>query len=252
MTEFVPISSTAHLRIVPELLGWEDPGAATSAVIQLGTSAALFAYFAKDLWRLARSVWGDLAAHTALASEDSRLAWAILFGSIPIGILGILLQSLIATSFRSLTVIAVALIAVALLLGITERTAPMNRGMESVTLRDGIFIGLWQALALIPGSSRSGTTLVGGLFRGLTREAAARFSFLLSIPATTAAGLFELRHVGRDSVNVDETLLATAVAFITGLLAIGGTLRFLRSHSTAVFIIYRIALGALILAKVYW
>ncbi|MBL9039082.1 MAG: undecaprenyl-diphosphatase UppP [Archangium sp.] len=246
LTEFLPISSTAHLRIIPALLGWDDPGAAYSAVIQLGTTAAVLVYFAGDLRRLTVAFVKGLMARAPLATPDSRLAWCVGVGTLPIGVLGLLFKRTIETSARSLYVIAASLIVLAIVLFIVERRAKFTRPLSEVTLRDGVIIGLWQALALIPGSSRSGTTLTGGLSLGFTREAAARCSFLLSIPATTLAGLLKLKDVIREpdaASSAGLLALGTAVAFVTGLAAIWGLLRYLRTRSTLVFIAYRVLLG---------
>ena len=245
VTEFLPISSTAHLRIVPALLGWVDPGAAYSAIIQLGTTAAVILYFAKDLARLTLAFIAGLKARQPFGTADSRLAWFVGLGTIPIGVLGLLFKKSIETSFRSLYVIATSLIVLALVLFVVERLAKHARTLEQMTLKDGLLIGLWQAVALIPGSSRSGTTLTGGLSLGFTRADAARYSFLLSIPATGLAGIFELRHLIQATDKPPMLLLAvgTLVSFTTGLLAIWGLLRFLRTRSTMVFIVYRVLAG---------
>jgi len=249
VTEFLPISSTAHLRIVPELLGWPDAGAAYTAMIQLGTVAAVIVYFWADLVRLGRAFFEGLFRGAPLGTQDARLAWYVLVGSLPIGILGLLFKRHIETSLRSLYVIALAMVVLALLLLLAERIAAHQRTLSEMTWKDGISIGLCQAVALIPGSSRSGTTLTGGLALGFRREDAARYSFLLSVPATAAAGLFEMRHLvrsGEPFTGVD-VLVGTVVAFVSGILAIAWLLRFLRTQSTVVFIVYRLLLGGLLL-----
>lgn len=250
LTEFLPISSTAHLRIVPELLGWRDPGAAFSAVIQLGTVAAVVIYFWKDLVRLVAAFVRGLVERKPFSTLDSRLAWFVGLGTIPIGIVGLAAKPLIETQLRSLYVISASLIVLALILWWVEKRASHRRTLEDMTLKDGIVIGLWQALALIPGSSRSGTTLTGGLSLGLRREDAARYSFLLSIPATTLAGVFELKHLLEASDRPPALALwvGTLVAFASGWAAIAGLLKFLRTNTTLVFVWYRIALGVLLLA----
>jgi undecaprenyl-diphosphatase len=245
LTEFLPISSTAHLKIVPALLGWDDPGAAYSAVIQLGTVAAVLVYFAKDLVRLTRAFVAGLIARAPLGTEESRLAWFVGVGTIPIGLLGFLFKKSIEGSLRSLYVIAFSLIILAVILFFIERSASHRRTLPEMTLRDGLLIGAWQALALIPGSSRSGTTITGGLWLGFNRESAARYSFLLSIPATTLAGLLQLHHLVRDSERppMVAMVVGTAVSFAVGMAAIAGLLKFLRTRSMMVFIVYRVALG---------
>jgi undecaprenyl-diphosphatase len=188
-----------------------------------------------------------------LGTTESRLAWFVLIGTLPVLVLGFLFKHAIETSLRSLYVVAGSMIVLALLLAAAEWTARHARRLEDMNWKDGWIIGLWQAVALIPGSSRSGTTLTGGLWRGLRREDAARYSFLLSIPATTAAGLFELRHLRHASTPFTgtELVIAAAVAFVSGMAAIGGLLRYLRTRTTFVFIVYRLGLGALLLALLH-
>jgi undecaprenyl-diphosphatase len=250
LTEFLPVSSTAHLRIVPALLGWGDPGAATSAVIQLGTVAAVLLYFARDLIRLGRAFVSGILARQPLSTADARLAWWVVLGTVPIGVGGLLLKKTIEGSLRSLWVIALSLIVLALVLWWVERRAELKRPLSEAGWRDALVVGLWQALALVPGSSRSGTTLTGALSLGFRREAAARFSFLLSIPATALAGLFELKHLIEAPERPPTVVLAvaTAVAFVSGLLAISGLMRFLRTRSTTVFVVYRVGLGLTLLS----
>jgi undecaprenyl-diphosphatase len=248
LTEFLPVSSTAHLRIVPALLGWSDPGAAFTAVTQIGTMAAVLLYFRNDLLRLSRAFTRSALQLRPFESADARLAWFILLGTIPIGILGLLLKDHIETSFRSLHVIAASLIGLALLLYVAERIGRRTRSVEQIGWLDAMLIGFAQAVALVPGSSRSGTTITAGLFVNLTREAAARYSFLLSIPAVTLSGMYELYQM-RDLLagNLGTALVvATAVAGVVGYASIDFLLRFLRTHSTYLFIAYRVSLGLLI------
>jgi undecaprenyl-diphosphatase len=249
VTEFLPISSTAHLRIVPELLGWPDAGAAYTAMIQLGTVAAVVVYFRRDLVRLGRAWLEGLLRGAPLGTLDARLAWFVLVGTLPIGILGLLFKHSIETSLRSLYVIAAAMIGLALLLLLAERIAVHRRTLSEMTWRDGVIIGLCQAVALIPGSSRSGTTLTGGLALGFRREDAARYSFLLSVPATAAAGIFEMRHLVRSGLPFTgmDVVVGTGVSFLSGILAIAWLLRFLRTRSTLIFVAYRVVLGGLLL-----
>jgi undecaprenyl-diphosphatase len=250
VTEFLPISSTAHLRIVPELLGWPDAGAAYTAMIQLGTVAAVIVYFFSDLVRLSRAWLQGLLRGTPFQTQEARLAWFVLVGTLPVAVLGLLFKQSIETSLRSLYVVAFAMMGFALLLLLAERIAVHRRTLEEMGWKDGILIGLCQAAALIPGASRSGTTLTGGLALGFRRPDAARYSFLLSIPATAAAGVFEMRHLvrsGEPFTGVD-VVVGTAVAFVSGLLAIAWLLRFLRTRSTLVFVVYRLLLGGLLLA----
>ncbi|MET0400853.1 MAG: undecaprenyl-diphosphate phosphatase [Cystobacter sp.] len=249
LTEFLPISSTAHLRIVPELLGWDDPGAAYSAVIQLGTVAAVLIYFRKDLITLGGAFFQGLARRQPFATTESRLAWFVLVGTLPIGVCGLLFKKTIETSLRSLYVISGSLIVLALILLVVERVASHQRTLDQMRWRDGIIVGLWQALALIPGSSRSGTTITGALSLGLRREDAARYSFLLSIPATSLAGLFELKHLleATERPSTVALVVGTLVAFGSGWAAIAWLLNYLRRRSTMIFIVYRVVLGCVLL-----
>jgi undecaprenyl-diphosphatase len=253
LTEFLPVSSTAHLRIVPELLGWRDPGAAYSAVIQLGTVAAVLIYFWRDLLKLGAAFFRGVLARRPFETLESRLAWFVLAGTLPIGVAGLLFKDTIETTLRSLYVVAGSLMALALVLWLVERTASHRRSLQDLTLRDGLIIGAWQAVALVPGASRSGTTITGGLALGLKREDAARYSFLLSIPATTLAGVFELKHLleAQDRPSTAAMVVGTAVAFASGMAAIAGLLRFLRTRTTMVFVVYRLLLGAALLALLF-
>ncbi|MCP3102218.1 undecaprenyl-diphosphate phosphatase [Myxococcus sp. K15C18031901] len=249
LTEFLPISSTAHLRIAPELFGWKDPGAAYSAVIQLGTVAAVLIYFRKDIVSLTAAFFRQLLKKDPFGTVESRLAWFVLVGTLPIGLLGLAFKKVIETQFRSLYVISGSLIVLALILLVVEKRASHQRTLADMRWKDGILIGLWQALALIPGSSRSGTTLTGGLSLGLKREDAARYSFLLSIPATTLAGIFELKHLleATERPSAVSLWVGTLVAFASGMAAIAWLLNYLRSRTTLVFVVYRVALGLLLL-----
>lgn len=258
LTEFLPISSTAHLLVARQLMGHATPEDAFTTVIQLGTLVAVFAYFREEILRLVRGLLADLRAMRFGSNPDGRLAWLILLGTIPVVLIGLLLKSWLKATFYNLTAIAVVAIVFALLLALAEWWAARRRnrgvpgrGEADVSAADAIWIGLWQALALMPGGSRSGTTITGGLFAGLDRAAAARFSFLLSLPAIVAAGV-------KDFWDERESLLASradsmalviglAVSAIVGYLAIAWLLHFLKRYSTAVFILYRIGLGLVIL-----
>ena len=249
LTEFLPISSTAHLRIVPAFAGWEDPGAAFTAVVQLGTMMAVLLYFREDLWRIART-WVASLRRPELRSElDARMGWYIVLGTIPIGIFGFIFVDQIESGARDLYVIGTTLIALGLLLLLAEHLARRDRAIEDITRRDGILIGLAQACALVPGVSRSGATITAGLLLGFDRAAAARYSFLLSVPAVVISGLFELRKIGDEGgAGAGPTILATIGAFVVGYASIAFLLRWLTRHSTAVFVVYRVALGVLMLA----
>jgi len=248
LTEFIPISSTAHLRIVPALLGWPDPGTAFSAVIQLGTLAAVLAYFAGDIRRLAWAALRSLGSARARREQDARLAWAIAAGNVPIVVLGLSFRRLIETEGRSLYLIAALLVAVGLALAAAERVARQDRLLDHLGFWRVQAIGLFQALALLPGASRSGSTILGGLLLGLRRADAARFSFLLGIPAILGSGLFQLRALLESPLGAGGAALTAglAVSAVSGYASIGFLLRFLRTRSTLVFAVYRVALGALV------
>jgi undecaprenyl-diphosphatase len=248
VTEFLPISSTAHLRIVPALLGWRDAGAAFTAVLQLGTLAAVVGYFLPDLLRMVRAAIAALTDRSRPPEPAARQLGYIIVGTLPVGIAGIVFKHAIEGSLRSLWVISGALIVVALMLAWVERNARHSRDMDDIRLRDAVIIGCAQALALIPGVSRSGITLVAALAIGLRRDAAARFSFLLGVPAIAAAGIFELKPLlkARDT-NVTALGIGLVAAFIAGYASIAWLLRYLRARTTMPFVIYRIALGAILL-----
>ena len=251
LTEFLPISSTAHLRIVPAFAGWEDPGAAFTAVTQLGTMAAVLLYFREDLWRIARASLRALREPAARSSLDARLGLYIVLGTIPIAVFGFIFSDQIENGARSLTLIGCTMIVLGLLLLAADKRGRHERRLESFTRRDGIIIGFAQAAALVPGVSRSGATLTAGLFLGLERTAAARYSFLLSVPAVVLSGVFELRNIGEgEHAQAVPTAIATLAAFVVGYASIAFLLRWLGHHSTTVFVVYRVAVGALVLALV--
>ena len=255
LTEFLPISSTAHLRIVPSILGWQDPGAAFTAVVQLGTMAAVVAYFRADLLRIGGAWLASLRHPERRRELDARLGWMIGLGTIPIGAFGLAFKDQIERGARDLTLIAVSLIVLGLVLGYAERVGRRERPVEALTARDGAVIGFAQALALVPGVSRSGATISAGLFLGLDRVAAARFSFLLSIPAVVLSGLLELKGLIDGSAagprpGAAVVAIATVVAFAVGYASIAVLLRFLVSNSTRVFVVYRILLGVTVLALI--
>ncbi len=251
LTEFIPISSTAHLEIVPVLLGWGDPGAAASAVIQFGTWFAALIYFAGDIARLAGGFFRGLATHRPLADIDSREAWLVVIGTIPIVVLGLALKKHIESTFRGLWVITTMVIVVAILLELSELYARRRqlRSFEQLNVADAVAIGIGQCLALIPGSSRSGSTIMAALFRGVDRPTAARYSFLLSIPAVGGAGFLELikerHHLAQ--LGWMAIIVSIAVAFISGYASIWFLLRYLKTHTTSIFVYYRIALGVVMI-----
>jgi undecaprenyl-diphosphatase len=248
LTEFLPVSSTAHLRIVPAFLGWDDPGAAFTAVIQLGTMAAVLIYFRRDLWRILTTWFRSLYTPELRSTLDARMGWYIGLGTIPIGIFGLIFSDQIESGGRDLYLIGTTLIVLGLVLLLAERVARRDRDLTDFTARDAAVTGLAQACALVPGVSRSGSTISAGLFLGFDRESAARYSFLLSVPAVVLSGLFELRKIGDPGgAGPVPTIIATVIAFIVGYASIAWLLRYLVSHSTVVFVIYRVALGALVI-----
>jgi undecaprenyl-diphosphatase len=249
VTEFLPVSSTGHLKIVPKLLGWDDPGAAFSAIIQVGAIVAVLIYFRRDLWNFATAWVRGLTDAAERRTQDYRMAWYVIVATIPIGIAGLLFQHAIEGSLRSLWVIASALIAVGLVLMWAEHLATQERGEKDVRMRDIITIGFAQCLALIPGVSRSGATISTGLFLGIDRVTATRFSFLLSIPAITAAGLLETAKSIKDHSITDwtPTIVATIVSFFVAYASIAWLLRYVSKHSTMAFVVYRVAMGLLLL-----
>ncbi len=254
LTEFLPISSTAHLRVVPHFLGWDDPGAAFSATIQLGTLFAVFAYFAADIKELVLAALQGLRHRDLNHSPSCRLAWSIVPGTLPIGILGLTFKDFIETEARGLPMIASTLIVLALLLMLAERRGRRELSMQDMSFLQIQIIGLCQALALVPGCSRSGSTIMGGLFIGLKREAAARFSFLLGLPAIGASGLlefFDLLEEGLAGTGLINLGLGILAAAVSGYLSIGFLLRFLQRHGTNSFSVYRILLGGVILYSIY-
>jgi undecaprenyl-diphosphatase len=250
LTEFLPISSTAHLRIVPAFAGWEDPGAFFTAVVQLGTMLAVVIYFWRDLLRIVR-VWFLSLRRPELRGElDARMGWYVIVATIPIVIFGVAFRDQIETGARNLYLIGVMLIVLGLVLLAADWTSKRVREVEDVGARDAIWVGLAQALALIPGTSRSGATITAGLFLGLKREAAARFSFLLSVPAIVLSGLYGLLEIftGEGDVSGGALAISTVFAFIFGYLSIAFLLRFLATHSMLVFVVYRLVLGAIVIA----
>ena len=260
-TEFVPVSSTAHLRIVPALLGWQDPGPAFSAVTQWGTLVAALVYFRADVGGILAGFFGFRRAQP-FHGPDARLGWMIIAATLPLAVLGYLLQSRIEQDFRSLYVIAGALIGLALLLVLAEwhharqeKSGRLTRHIDQLSWSQALAVGLAQALALVPGASRSGVTITAGLFAGIDRATAARFSFLLSLPAVFGAGLHQLvkkrAELLASADSASALALATLVAGLVGYASIDLMMRLLKRHSTASFIAYRIALGTAILVLLW-
>ncbi|WP_166138347.1 undecaprenyl-diphosphate phosphatase [Nocardioides ochotonae] len=249
LTEFLPISSSAHLRIYPEMFGWGDPGAAFTAVVQIGTELAVLIYFRKDIWRIATAWLKSLVKPEYRGTLDARMGWFIIIGSLPIVILGIALKDIIENEFRSLWVIGVTLIVLGIVLGLADKFSSNSKQIKQINVRDAILMGVAQACALIPGVSRSGATISMGRVLGYEREAATRYAFLLAIPAVVGAGVFQLKEIpgGDNPYGWTPTIVATIVSFIVGYAAIAWLLRYVSTRSYTPFVIYRVALGALVL-----
>lgn len=250
LTEFLPISSTGHLRVVPAFLGWEDPGTAFTAVTQLGTMLAVVIYFRHELVRIAVT-WTRSLRDPGLRSElDARMGWYLIIATIPISVMGLLFEDQIETGARDLYLIGAALIGLGLLLLVAEHVGSHTRVFVTVRLPDAVAVGFAQALALVPGVSRSGATITAGLFIGLRRDTAARFSFLLSIPAVVLSGVYQLVGFLGDTggEGAGPLVVATLFAFVSGYLAIAFLLRFLATHTTKVFVAYRVVLGTAVIA----
>ncbi|MBG0739583.1 undecaprenyl-diphosphate phosphatase [Paeniglutamicibacter antarcticus] len=253
LTEFLPISSSAHLFVVGKFLPvGTDPGAAFTAVSQLGTETAVVVFFWRDILRIIRAWFGALRGTVPRSDPDARMGWLVIIGSIPIVVLGIVFQNAIESSLRNLWIVATTLIVFGLILAVADAVAKQNRTLKDLSVKHGILFGLAQALALIPGVSRSGGTITAGLLMGYTREAAARYSFLLAIPAVFGSGFYELykifaKHEGAQGpFGLGQTALATAIAFVVGYLIIGWFLKYISSNSYRIFVWYRIALGLLL------
>ena len=253
LTEFLPVSSSAHLRIVGAFLpDAGDPGAAFTAITQIGTEAAVVVFFWRDIVRIVVQWFRALLGRIPRNDPDARMGWLIIIGTIPIGVLGFLFQSTIETTFRSLWIIAATLILFGVILGIADLIGSRRRELKDLTVGHGIVFGLAQSLALIPGVSRSGGTITAGLLLGYTREAAARYAFLLAIPAVFASGFFELYKTVKgpshhEVFSMGETAVATVVAFVVGLAVIAFFMRWISRHSFLPFVVYRVALGAALL-----
>ncbi|MCX4824824.1 undecaprenyl-diphosphate phosphatase [Streptomyces sp. NBC_01142] len=256
LTEFLPISSSAHLRLTAAFAGWEDPGAAFTAITQIGTETAVLIYFRKDIVRIV-SAWSRSLTNKALRSDhDAQMGWLVIVGSIPIGVLGVTFKDQIEGPFRDLRLIATTLIVMGIVLGIADRLAARDEAggkhraikqrktLQELSVKDGLIYGLCQAMALIPGVSRSGATISGGLLMGYTREAAARYSFLLAIPAVLASGVFELKDASEGGhVSWPQTIFATIIAFAVGYAVIAWFMKFITTKSFMPFVIYRVLLG---------
>jgi undecaprenyl-diphosphatase len=248
LTEFLPVSSSAHLRIVGELLpNSADPGAAFTAITQLGTETAVIIYFWRDIVRILQQWTLSLVGRVERSDPDARMGWLIILGSLPIGVLGLLLEDYIDTEFRSLWITATMLVVFGVILAVADRVGRQAHHLDDLTVKHGVLFGMAQALALIPGVSRSGGTITAGLLMGYTREAAARYAFLLAIPAVFASGLYKLaQSVGQPQAGpygLAETFVATGIAFVVAYVIIGWFMHYISNRSYTIFVWYRIALG---------
>ncbi|WP_435736108.1 undecaprenyl-diphosphate phosphatase [Cellulosimicrobium sp. PMB13] len=258
LTEFLPISSSAHLRIVGELIGSQDPGAAFTAITQIGTETAVLLYFRRDIARICVAWWRSLRgdhgtdwrSRMGRGDHDALMAWYIALGSIPIVVLGLLFQDAIENTFRNLYLTALMLAVFALLLGWADRVGAKRRALRELTPGQAVAFGFAQALALVPGVSRSGGTITAGLLMGYTREAAARYSFLLAIPAVLGSGFYQLFKSAGEPVpgapGAGATLIATLVAFVVGYFVIIAFLKIVSTFSYTPFVVYRLVLAALL------
>jgi undecaprenyl-diphosphatase len=263
LTEFLPVSSSAHLRLTAAFSGWKDPGAAFTAITQLGTEAAVLIYFRQDVGRILAAWFRSLTSKEMRRDHDAQMGWLVIVGSIPIGVLGVTLKDQIEGPFRDLRITATMLIVVGVVIGVADRLAARDetggrhrapkqrKTLENLNARDGLLYGVCQAMALVPGVSRSGATISGGLFMGYTREAAARYSFLLAMPAVLASGAFELKDAAEEGhVAWGPTMFATLIAFVVGYAVIAWFMKFISHKSFMPFVWYRIALGVVIIALV--
>jgi undecaprenyl-diphosphatase len=248
ISEFLPISSSGHLILIPRFFGWKDQGLAFDAATHVGTLAAVLVYFREDLFKMLFA-WIRSITHREL-TPDGRLAWVVLFGTLPVGIVGLLFKDTIETAFRNPMLVAANLTVFGILLWLADRYSRSTRDERSVGWKDAVVIGCAQALALVPGTSRSGVTMTAGLAMGLTRSAAARFSFLLSVPAVAAAGLMAVKDVieAPDHANWGPTLLAVIVSAITGYFTIHFLLKFIARVGMLPFMIYRLVIAAIVVA----
>lgn len=248
LTEFLPISSTAHTLVVSKLLGWPDPGAAFTAVTQIGTELAVVIYFRRDIVRILKA-WSASIVNTQMRSNaDAKMGWYVIVGTIPISVAGLAFKSSIETTARNLWLVAGALIFMGVLLGIADRYAKHTKNESNLNAKTAILFGLGQALALIPGVSRSGATITAGLAMGFKRDVVARYSFLLAIPAVFASAALTAGDISSDEfVNWPATIVATIVAFVVGYFVIASLMKYLQTRTFLPFVIYRISLGTLLL-----
>lgn len=248
LTEFLPISSSAHTLFIAKLAGWQDPGAAFTAVTQLGTETAVIIYFWSDIKNIISAWFKSLFIKSYRSNQDAKMGWYVILGSIPIGLLGIVFKNQIETSARNLYLVATTLIVMGLLLGLFDRIAKHVLAASDLKAKHAVIFGIGQAMALIPGVSRSGATITAGLAMGFKREFAARYSFLLAIPAVMASGLLEAKDISKDSyVNWPATLVATVISFFVGYFVIAKLMDYLKTKSFTPFVWYRVLLGCTVL-----
>lgn len=248
LTEFLPISSSAHILIVSTFFGWGDPGAAFTAVTQLGTETAVLVYFRKDIWRIISTWTRSLYTAELRGNIDARMGWYVIIGTLPIGFFGFMFSDQIETAARNLWLVATVLILFGLVLGAADRCGKQDKTLDDLTARTGLVYGFGQALALIPGVSRSGATISTGRLLGFDRPSATRYSFLLAIPAVLVSGLYEATKIGDDpAASWGPTILATIIAFFIGYAVISWLIRYVSHGSFLPFVVYRVALGSLLL-----
>lgn len=248
LTEFLPISSSAHILIVSTFFGWGDPGAAFTAVTQLGTETAVLVYFRKDIWRIISTWTRSLYTAELRGNIDARMGWYVIIGTLPIGFFGFMFSDQIETAARNLWLVATVLILFGLVLGAADRYGKQDKTLDDLTARTGLVYGFGQALALIPGVSRSGATISTGRLLGFDRPSATRYSFLLAIPAVLVSGLYEATKIGDDpAASWGPTILATIIAFFIGYAVISWLIRYVSHGSFLPFVVYRVALGSLLL-----
>lgn len=252
LTEFLPISSSAHIRVVGEWLQIGDPGATFTAIIQIGTELAVVVFFWKDIVRIIQRWVGSLRGKVEKNDPDARMGWWIIIGSVPIVVLGFIFQDLIRTQLRSLWLVATMLIVFGVILGLADVLGRRQKDLTKLDAKDGLTYGFAQALALIPGVSRSGGTITAGRMMGYDRPSAARYAFLLAIPAVFGSGLYELYSAikepsGVTAIEFGPTLLATVIAFVVGWIVIKFLMKWVETRSFMPFVIYRIALGTLLM-----
>ena len=248
LTEFLPVSSSAHTLIVSRLFNWPDPGAAFTAVTQVGTELAVIIYFRKDIVSIIGMWLRSLTNKSVRSAPEARMGWYVILGTLPIAVLGIVFKDAIETTARNLWVVALALVIMGLILGYADSSARHIKSDEDLKTRHAIIFGLGQAMALIPGVSRSGATITFGLFMGFKREVAARYSFLLAIPAVLASALLEVPKIGSDTfVNWPATLASTVIAFVVGYAVIARLMTYIKTASFKPFVIYRVVLGVILI-----